>query len=380
MKSPAELKAKLRRQWENRSVREARLLGAEDAWPVALSIGRPSATLLNSDLDAVKRHVDSWMRLKVGDVVWESIQYRAVHETVRIPTLWKLNRPSEWVEACGDPVMRYEFESLATLVECTDPVFHSLFVRRRSLWRNRALDEIVLAARVAMALTPGVAAGRPLRALSIVGIDTKFFERNAGLVTALLDVRFDDEVGEIGLHAFLGAMMEGDHWLLVIDLDGTLLPFRQQRVRSSELGARMPPGNRLLIVENEKCQYLLPTVPDTIAVLGAGFNLGWTQAEWLSAKHVAYWGDIDTWGLLYLAKVRTNIGHVKALMMTSEIFDMHAHATVHERVIADETPPIGLTETEESLHKRLLSETNGRLEQEFIPVQVVQSAITGWLQ
>ena len=68
--------------------------------------------------------------------------------------------------------------------------------------------------------------------LSIEGIDTKFFERNAQLVTALLDVRFDGEVSKIGLASFLGAFTESDHWLLLLDLDGSLLPFKQMRVRA----------------------------------------------------------------------------------------------------------------------------------------------------
>lgn len=66
----------------------------------------------------------------------------------------------------------------------------------------------------------------------------------------------------------------------------------------------MLPSERVLIVENESCQHQLPSVPNTIAVLGAGFDLSWTEAEWLARKKIAYWGDIDTWGLHFLAKAR----------------------------------------------------------------------------
>ena len=73
---------------------------------------------------------------------------------------------------------------------------------------------MVQAARVAFMLEPGFAEGRPLRLLSLEGIDTKFFERNARLVTTLLDERFDGEVSRQGLETFLGAIVDGDHWLL----------------------------------------------------------------------------------------------------------------------------------------------------------------------
>ena len=46
MKSPAELKVVLRRQWEDAARREARLLSAKEAWPVIISIGRPSPKML----------------------------------------------------------------------------------------------------------------------------------------------------------------------------------------------------------------------------------------------------------------------------------------------------------------------------------------------
>jgi hypothetical protein len=380
MKSPAELKTKLRRQWENRSLREARLLGAQNAWPVVVSIGRPSAKQISADLDGVKRHVDAWTRVKVGEVVWEPVRYRAAHEPVEIPTSWKLRRPSEWIDACGDGSMKVEFDCLSTLVENADPIFHSLLVRRRSLWRNKPVGEIVKASRLAMALEPSIAAGRPLRTLSIEGIDTKFFERRAGLVTTLLDVRFDEEVSKIGLEAFLGAPVEGDHWLLVIDLDGALLPFRKLRVRSSELREKMLPGKRLLIVENEKnCQHQLPAVPDTVAVLGSGFDLGWTDAQWLKAKTVAYWGDIDTWGLQYLAKARMAIGQLDALMMTWEIYQEFVGAAVTEHVVAGTELPVGLTQVEQSLYTRLLGEPCSRLEQEFLSEALVRETIIGWV-
>src|SRR5205085_11107838 len=99
--------------------------------PVTLSIGLPSSSLLRSSLDAVKRHVDAWKRVKVGNVVWTTVQYRSVDAAVEMPQFWTLSRPSEWVDACNDPAVRYEFECLSTLAERTDPAFHSLLVRRR---------------------------------------------------------------------------------------------------------------------------------------------------------------------------------------------------------------------------------------------------------
>jgi len=378
MKSPSELRVILRRQWEDATRRESRLLGAKEAWPIVVSIGRPSPRKLTVDLDGVKRHISAWSQVRVGKVVWEAVRYRATGDPVDIPTQWRLRKPSEWLEACADVAMRQEFETMATLVERADTAFHSLLVRKRSLWRGKPTAEVVLAARLAMALEPNRAAGRPLRMLSIEGIDTKFFERNGQLVTALLDARFDGEVSRIGLEAFLGAFVEGDHWLLLMDLDGSLLPFKKMRVRSSELRETTIPGERLLFIENESCQHQLPTIPRTIAILGAGFDLSWTEAEWLSTKRVAYWGDIDTWGLQLLARARKAIRRLDPLMMTCEIFERFADLAVAEPVVAGTAVPTDLSESEQSLYKQLLNEARGRLEQEILPEELSRVTILNW--
>ncbi len=380
MKSPFELKVVLRRQWEKSAWREARLLGFEAAWPVLVSIGRPSSKAVSLNLDAVKRHVMEWRQVLVGEVLWEPVRYRATTAPVDVPVHWKLRRPSEWIEACADVVMRQEFAAMGTLVEETDPIFHAPFIRQRSLWRERPITEVVQAARLAMALGPGCAEGKPLRMLSLEGIDTKFFERHARLVTALLDVRFDGEVSRLGLEVFLGALTDRDHWLLVMDLDGSLLPFQKLRVRSSELRDGAMPGRRLLIVENECCQHYLPALADTIAVLGTGFDLNWTEGSWLATRKVAYWGDIDTWGLQFLGKVRENVEHVQVLMMTSEIFEQFSEFAVREPIVASTEPPTSLSTAEQALYARLLKESSGRLEQEFIPESLSRYAIVKWAE
>ena len=380
MKSPTELKIKLGRQWESASWRESRLLRAEEAWPVVLSIGKPSPQAIRNDLDTVKRHVETWRQVKLGEVRWEPVRYRAAAEPVDVPVQWIIRRPTEWTAAAADSTMRQQFDYLSELVANSSPCFHSLLVRRRSLWRDKPLAEVIQATRLAMALSPNCAAGRPLRTLSLEGIDTKFFERNSRLMTSLLDARYDGEVSRFGLEIFLGAFIEGSHWLLVIDLDGSLLPFRKMRVASSDLMEVHLPGNRVLIVENESCQHQLPNLPDTIAILGAGFDLEWTRCDQLNSKSVAYWGDIDTWGLQFLGKARKNLPDLKALLMSREVFESNRDSTVIEPVVAAIDCPDGLVESERQLYSQLLEEQKGRLEQEFLSTQVVEQALRRWAE
>lgn len=380
MKSPAELSRRWARQWEVADNREERLLRAE-AWPVSLPIGKPTPAQFMSQTDRVREHLRHWRAVTIGRVIWETVTFRSGSEPIGVPVDWMLSNPSEWVAACGDPVILRDYERLDRLVSAVDPLFHRVLVRQRQLLQDKPEAQIIKAADVAMALTPGCAAGRPLRALSVCGSDSKFFERHRGLLIRLLDERFDEQVSELGLEAFLDAPDEGEHWLLVAPLFPQLLPFAQQRVRARELAATPLPASHILIVENERCLHQLGPLPNTIAVLGSGLNLEWMNATWLKDKSIAYWGDIDTWGLVMLAAARRRQPHLEPLLMDRELFDVTCPTlSVNESRPAGEQPPEGLTAAERDLYQYLRKLGKGRIEQEFLPRERVVAALEEWCQ
>jgi hypothetical protein len=106
--------------------------------------------------------------------------------------------------------------------------------------------------------------------------------------------------------------------------------------------------------------------------------LSWTQADWLTGRQVGYWGDIDTWGLQFLAKARLAAPHLESILMDSETFDSHRDSAVAEPIRADSKVPEGLDPQESTLYHRLLGERLGRLEQEFLSPQVVHRNLMAW--
>lgn len=384
MHSPASLALRLARQWQNADLREARLVGGGDgsgSWPIQLPIGRPAARIVAGEWASVAAHIQAWREVAAGRVIFEPVTYRATGEPCEVPVGWEIADAAEWVKAASDHAVTAEYRALQSLLRGADPLFHTLFIRHRSLWREKPLEEILKAAALALRLEPGCARGLPLRALSfgeVAGIDSKFLERHRSLLLRLLDLRFDGEPSQQGLECFLDAWQEADHWLLVADLDGALLPFSQQRVRSSELGRCITlAARRVIVVENERCLHLLPTrMPGTIAILGAGNNLAWLGAEWLRKAHVGYWGDIDTWGLALLANARRALPGIRPLLMNREVFERHAERlAVKEKVPAAAAPPELLTPVETALYLHLYSHEKGRLEQEFLPPGEVIAAL-----
>jgi len=49
-------------------------------------------------------------------------------------------------------------------------------------------------------------------------------------------------------------------------------------------------------------------------------------------RRLAYWGDLDTWGLFMLARARGFQTHLQALLMGRSVFDQFETAAVAEPV------------------------------------------------
>jgi hypothetical protein len=396
MKSPQQLADALARQWQRADWREQLLLPGtrQPVWPLHLSIGQPrTATFLN-DSASLRQHLQQWQAVAssgIGTVAWQARSYRGGGAPVQVPTHWVLARPSDCVAAIArwggsaGAAVQADYQGLREVLAQVDATFHRLLLRRLALWRGAEIHQVVTATRIALQLAPGCAQGKPLRALALDGNDSKFFERHASLLTALLDVRFDGEASAQGLTAFLGASPEGEHWLLVAPLAPGLLPFARQRVSASELATTPLAASHILLVENERSLHQLPQpLADTIAILGAGLNLGWLAAPWLQSRQVAYWGDIDTWGLAMLATARGHLPHLHPLLMDRATFDAHAHLAVpepmHASPVNDNPTPSGAWLPDEAaLDQHLRQQARGRLEQEFVPPDVVALAVGSWL-
>ncbi len=375
MKSPDELAQHLLRQWQNNTLRAQRLLTPEP-WPLRLAIGKPTATQVLQQSASVQQHIQSWRQVTVGQVIFEHKNYRRLAEAVELPSYWQINSPSEWMQACQNAAVRYEFAVLSELISASDSCMHELLVRERNLWRHKPLNELLDTLKLAGKLSPGCAQGQPLRLLSGYGVDTKFVERHETLLRRLLDTRFADAASEQGLLNFLDALDEKDHWLLVRSLSEGLLPFQRLRITSAELAQTALPATRILLIENERCEHLLPPLRDCIAVLGAGFDLAWLAGQALEGKQLYYWGDLDTWGLAMLARARQLRPNLQALMMTQEVFTDYADFAVSEPQRAGDFDQSYLAADEQALLLDLQQRKKGRLEQEFIPIQRVQIEIT----
>ena len=373
MKSPVDYAKKFEKQWAKPKSRHDILLNGN--WPLTLKISRPSGKTIQENSAAVRQHIKDWKNVEFGIVHF--------NHPLNLPSEWTIDSPSEWLYATGallsNPSIKNEFETLSSIISKIDEMFFGLIIKNFNTLKNKSEYDIIAACSIALQLEKGIAQGKPLRSLKLNDIDSKFYENNEELLLKLLEIRFPNENFNEGLASFLGAVNHSGQWLLIKDLGDTLQPFKELRVRDKDLLNTPLPAENILIIENEQVIYLLPPLKNTIAILGAGNNLSWMKAEWLNDKNIAYWGDMDTWGMLILNQAKQHQPRLCTLLMNEILFEQYQEESAVKEPTITRAKLDYVSSEEFNFYTFLARQNEGRLEQEFLPEDIVQKTLQSWL-
>ena len=278
-------------------------------------------------------------------------------------------------------------EKLSKIIEpltTYDQRFYPFLIQHLSIVEQLTPQESINITSLLQQLTPNMGKGLYLRSLPLKGIDTKFLENNKILVSALLDVLYNNAITQAGnLLKWLGCLDKPKGWLIVKPLCKKtqeslaglpILQMDQHTLTHYEL-----PANNILVVENIQSGLSLPELSDTIAVIGGGNNVNWLSAQWLKNKRVAYWGDIDSWGLKILSLSKTFCPHIQTLMMDEETLKLYKNNMVTESESYSDIP-VNLDSSEKDLFIVLQSNkyNANRLEQEKLPNDYIQKKLKEW--
>lgn len=378
------------KEWQNRVRCKARLKG-ERAFPIEIALKPPkSGNLLLKQTALFEQFVTSWQNQPCCfKIEWVARQYRHFGEQ-QVPTKWIIPNWDNLVEVLGEKV-KHQFESwktkLAFLLEtlpAQSALFH-VFIDHLEQIEEFSLEDLSLFRDVVPQLKPQMGKGDYLRALPLVGVDTKFVECHFRLLEDVLNVLYDGEVKAKGLLSWLNCKVKPKDWLLV----KPLCPRTQQalgslpllRLSSETLWNYMLPAKRILIVENEQSCLALPVLRETIAVAGGGKNVTWLAANWLKDKKIGYWGDIDSDGFHILSLARERCPNLTALMMDEQTVLTFQGRMVDEPQSLNQIPP-NLTMQEQQLFQRLRQGDYGktRLEQERVNADYIKKCLLDWLE
>lgn len=219
----------------------------------------------------------------------------------------------------------------------------------------------------------------PVRALAIPGLDSKWVEKNRGLVGPafrLLDA-FDPS-GESDLEKLgFDTCDRMTVWFRCGAAVGGISRFSPQvALRPSDTTYEQFPGvRRAIVIENQTSFETIELAPGDIAIFGQGSQApaALSVMPWLtkSIGEVLYWGDMDGEGYRILARARAALPGLRSILMDEK--DVRDHmATLSVAIDYDPRPaPDGLTAGEAAGYD-LVSGPGRRIEQERIPrAQVV---------
>lgn len=206
-----------------------------------------------------------------------------------------------------------------------------------------------------------------------IKVHTKFIERNRWIIWELLDIIVHDSLNADEQKHFESRFN--------LKFNESLVRFRlldnkiaqnffsgleDLTVKISDFSNLTLPLKRILIVENLMNLLTLPSMPNTMAIFGKGYNvLSLKNIEWLKNCEIVYWGDLDVQGFEILSAFRGYYHHTKSLMMDKNTFDHFFEDDLG--VLSKIVNLLNLNVAEQNMH-RLLHQNNWRLEQEKIPM------------
>lgn len=214
-----------------------------------------------------------------------------------------------------------------------------------------------------------------------IAVHTKFIEDNTALLQSLLDFLIPDHLRNPQQKRFAERyFLKYDEPLIRIRLLDQHLSvfgnFLDISIPLSDFYGMDIPADNVLITENKMNFLTLPFLPSTIAVWsGGGFNISYLKnVDWLSRKHILYWGDIDEHGFQILHQLKSYYPEAQSTMMDLNTFEHFSEFAVVGAKNKSEQLPL-LTDKERALFEKLKATTKNRLEQEKITQEYVNDCL-----
>lgn len=383
-KRPAQIQQELlKKEWLNRRYLKQHLLGLRE-FPLIISLKAPkNDEQVGTDLEYLRLFVDEWRNHLYADcVIWKTKKRPCL--TQQLPTHLQIENFEQLLQFLGRNIQQqYQKWTKKTqpLLEI-HPDLKKVLVQNFTIFENHTDDDISKIKILIQYLYANMAENQYIRELVIEGIDTKFIEKNQAILVDLLDAIHQGEIREQGgLLKWLNCRDLPKGWLLVRYLDPNHVGLDSLKIAANTLQDLAIEAKNILIIENEQSCYALPKLKDCVAIAGSGKNLAWLAADWLKTKNVAYWGDIDSWGLSFLSAAREKVPQLTALMMNHETVELHQSAMVDE-ASSTKIVPMYLTDVEQDLFYQLQNQeyAANRLEQERLATDYIQKHIRSWLE
>jgi hypothetical protein len=272
-------------------------------------------------------------------------------------------------------------ELLASLIEW-NPGLRSLIHQRPEMIHDHKDDWKILQAVTDYLLTNDTA-GLYVRSIPVPA-HTKFIQQKKTLLHSLLKAiqpakyheehsDLDDALG-VKRKPFLFPMRFLYQNLAnkyISDIEHFAMPAEELRKKDWDI-------KRIILVENETNLYLLPLMPNTLAIFSSGKALHLLKDIDLFQKASSYyWGDLDEDGFKMLNDIREYYGNIQSLFMDQETVDKHLDKKHTQPHTYKHLSLLNLSSDECQAYDHLAS-CNGRIEQEHLMQDFVMMRLNGF--
>lgn len=368
---PKDVTEWLARRYANQH--KAWLLG-EGQWPITVNLGIPTETDATQDIGGVRHWVDAWSDWHgPAKLSWLSRQWSRLG-TQNLPASLEIAAPTDVASLIGQGKRwRTAAERYQRFVDRWPQLTgHAVLGRNFGVLADYAEVDFTRLFSMLDWLEKNPSSGLAPRQLPVAGLDTKWLEKRAGVVTDLLkSIRAIDDVADFysicGLKRPIPRIRAR---ILCPELRGTLGGLRDIEVPVTELNGLAIAPRCAIIVENLETGLALPDIPDTVAFMRLGNAVSLLSSlTWLRDCSMLYWGDIDTHGFVILNRARSHFPNLQSVMMDSTTFLAYQDLWVEESAQSSEAELLLLTAPEQETFEGLRTfrwGKNLRLEQERI--------------
>lgn len=354
--------------------------------PIDLPIRGPTASELGARYGEVAAWVGEWANQRDHCSVTTKVIGSRRTGANEIPDRIRIETFDELTGFLGTSDQARHHGELVDLAKDVAPEIHSWVVEKpmRALGHRAEFERLLACVRW---LVANADRDCYLRQVDVPGVDTKFIERNRGVLAELVDLVIDAPAGPLSRDfAKRYGFLEKPARVRIRILDPDVSPFplaiSDVELRTDELGEYPVDVDRVFLVENEVTCLAFPAVPRSLMIFGGGYAVSRVSGlHWLRDVPLYYWGDIDTHGFRILDLLRAGFPEARSMLMD------RATLLAHEAHWDREPAPVNarldhLTADEAALYRDLVEDTFGavvRLEQERIRYPLIEAAVSAVL-
>lgn len=385
MQTPDVLRARLRVAWSRN--RHDWLQGG-GSWPKSFSTDPPTEAEAVAQWNVFDAWLAQWRgvaRTTAGRVKQETRNWQKSLGPQSLPCAWSFDTPEAIAAELGEANSwlraSYRFKGLLDRFGlATHARWRQVISRDFDVLAGMDDREFGRMCSVLEWLRHNPGSGLYPRQLPIAGIDSKWLETRRSVMATWLAALGDIDAGDF--HAVTGLRAPTDRLrmrLLDPALRRRLGGLADIEALIDDIAALEPGAGRVLIVENLYTGLAVEDLPRTVLFMGRGNAIeAFARIPWLKDVPIDYWGDLDTYGMAILARLRGHLPQVRSVLMDRETLLAFEPLWGTEKRQHPSIELAHLTAAEHEVYNDLRADALGtriRLEQERIAWDWVQARL-----